>query len=45
MFADVTNHFCCGNSSVELKVKHNKDLDDVNNSLVANQLTLNVKKP
>ena len=45
MFADDTNISSIGNSPADIEVKLNNDLYNVNNSwLIANKLTLNVKK-
>jgi hypothetical protein len=45
MFADDTNISSIGNSPADIEVKLNNDLYNVNNWLMANKLTLNVKKP
>ena len=44
MFADGTNISSIGNSPADIEVKLNNDLYNVNNWLIANKLTLNVKK-
>ena len=44
MFADDTNISSIGNSPADIEVKLNNDLYNVNNWLIANKLTLNVKK-
>jgi hypothetical protein len=43
MFADDTNILSIGNSPADKEVKLNNDLYNVNNRLIANKLTLNVK--
>jgi hypothetical protein len=45
MFADDTNISSIGNSPADIEVKLNNDVyTNVNNWLIANKLTLNVKK-
>ncbi|CAB4014601.1 Hypothetical predicted protein [Paramuricea clavata] len=44
MFADDTNISSIGNSPADIEVKLNNDLYNVNNWLIENKLTLNVKK-
>ena len=44
MFEDDTNISSIGNSPADVEVKLNNDLFNVNNWLIANKLTLNVKK-
>jgi hypothetical protein len=44
MSADDTNISSIGNSPADIEVKLNNDLYNVNNWLIANKLTLNVRK-
>ena len=44
MFAYDTNISSIGNSPADIEVKLNNDLYNVNNWLIANKLTLNVKQ-